>query len=151
MKRRSYTDLFTTFKIIKIIDEYRVIINAGTEDDIKQGDILQICAPDEPVVDPDTGRTLGILSCVKATIMATEVYDRFSICQNQMREILSIEAFAAAFKPKTAQLRVDATQITGGYDKTIHIGDIVKRTEYYEDLSESSSADKPDTADAPNA
>ena len=51
-------------KIARIIDEYSVVINAGYNDGILQGDSFEIFAPGAESKDPDTGESLGALDFV---------------------------------------------------------------------------------------
>lgn len=111
-------------KIVKIIDEYHVVINAGSSQGVKKGDVFQICAPSVNVVDPETGEKLGALEHVKATIEATEVYQKMAVCKNHVNAALIRLNIGGL--GKSVGLRVDAAQISGGFDNVIRLGDTVK-------------------------
>ena len=54
------------YKVAKIIDEYKVVINAGSRQDVCEGQKYLIYAIDNnEIFDPDTGRSLGYLEIVK--------------------------------------------------------------------------------------
>ena len=42
------------YKIAKIIDEYQVVVNAGSNDLIHDDDCLEVYQPGQEVTDPDT-------------------------------------------------------------------------------------------------
>lgn len=69
------------FKIVKIPSEYEVVINAGENYSITVGDKFDIYQTGEPVIDPDTGETLGLLDFIKDTVEATTVFEKMSICK----------------------------------------------------------------------
>ena len=64
----------------------RVWINLGIGS-VSVGDRLEVTAPGEPLVDPETGLDLGVLEETVGTVRVTQVEDRFSIA-----EALSISA-----------------------------------------------------------
>lgn len=71
-------------KIVRIISTTALIINAGTRQGIKKGDILTIMDPKgAPIVDPDTKQKIGILESIKANVVATEVYDNMTIAESE--------------------------------------------------------------------
>ncbi len=41
-----------TFKVVKIINEYSIVINAGSEQSLQLNDELEIFTPGKPVFDP---------------------------------------------------------------------------------------------------
>ena len=45
----------SNYKIVKIISEYKVVVNAGSNSFIKEGDILEVYQPGQEVTDPETG------------------------------------------------------------------------------------------------
>lgn len=52
--------------VVKIIDEYKVVINRGIRDGIKNGQrFLVYKVDDQELVDPDTGENLGQLEIIR--------------------------------------------------------------------------------------
>lgn len=52
-------------KVIKVIDNYRVVINKGESNGVKVGDRYLVFELGEELIDPDTSESLGILEIVK--------------------------------------------------------------------------------------
>lgn len=125
------------FKIVKILDEYNVVINAGISQDIKQGDQFQILDKEgSEVVDPDTQEVIGTLDLIKATVRVTELHEKMCICSSQssikmnspfLSGISSIsDSFTVSEQEK---LNVDLAQVTGGKrksNKKIRLGDVAR-------------------------
>lgn len=119
------------WKIVKIVDNYRVVINGGDNDGIKRDDTLEVFAVGQPVTDPDTNEVLGTLDTIKAYLRVTNVYEKMSLCENEDRKRVSmlfpLENFTQFVKNP---LPIDATEISGGYDSDnkIRVGDRVRKT-----------------------
>ncbi|WP_342538502.1 hypothetical protein MKY15_20885 [Sporosarcina sp. FSL K6-1540] len=122
------------YKIIKIIDEYTVIINAGFNQGIEVGDKFQILdKKGSEVKDPDTDEVLGYLDLIKDTVNASEVHEKMSFCttpfQASIYASLTASINEASFAPRQAKLNIDLEQVTGGLresDEPIRIGDSVR-------------------------
>src|SRR5699024_11343203 len=72
------------FKIVKILDVYNVVINAGLSHGLKQGDQFQILDKEgSDVIDPDTQEVIGKLDLIKATVSVTELQEKMCICSSQ--------------------------------------------------------------------
>jgi hypothetical protein len=69
--------------VVKIIDDKQLIINAGTENDIKVNDIFEIYEVGEEVKNPIINESLGVLDFIKATIVAVQVTPKMSVCRNK--------------------------------------------------------------------
>ena len=124
-------------KIVKIIDEYTVIINAGTNKGIEIGDKLQIIdEKGSEVKDPDTNEVLGFLDLIKDTVEVSEVHDKMCICvtphYTTVNNIISpgLRSIAGSIVfSEQKKLNVDLSQVTGGLRKSdapIQIGDPVR-------------------------
>ncbi len=118
------------FKIAKIVDEYSIVINAGSSVGVNQGDIFEIFAPGLEILDPDTNEFLGYLDYIKGKVVAKTVFEKMSVCTNQDVASSIIENFSTALEGKPAELNVDSMQISGGYEliqKKIRVGDYVRK------------------------
>lgn len=127
------------FKVAKILDEYNVVINAGTDHDVSVGDKFQILdKTGSAVEDPVTSEIIGYLDLIKATVTVIEVQEKMSICTSE--ETVSIigsiadnlagisHSLAPYTQTEKEKLNVDNKQITGGLrksNKPIRIGDDV--------------------------
>lgn len=123
-----------SWKIIKIIDNYQVVVNAG-HDDVARGDILEVYVEGSPVLDPDTNEELGTLDYIKALLEVDVVYPKMCICKNSEIERIPAFNFAALEKFQTIEkikpLPVDAAEISGGFVKSdikIRTGDKVRKS-----------------------
>jgi len=76
------------FKIVRILDEYRIIINAGSENGVNINDVFEIHGIIDTVYDPDTNEFLGSLDGIKAKVKVTQLHEKMSICKN-------VEVFSA--------------------------------------------------------
>lgn len=121
------------YRVIKIIDDKTIVINAGENDGIKSGNKFQIYAVGEHVIDPETKEDLGTLNTVKEVVSAIDVFPSMTICRHI--ETNYYNPFTNFVTPFTTQkidteksLNVETTQITGGLssDLTIKIGDKVR-------------------------
>ena len=64
------------FKVVKILDDYKLAINAGAKDQISLGQKFLIYSlSDEEIIDPDTNQSLGYLEIVKGTGIVTHVQE----------------------------------------------------------------------------
>lgn len=135
-----------TMKIAKIISTKQVVVNAGSKDGIKEGDTLEIIDKfgTNPVIDPDTGESLGTLDIPKGEVIVSRVYPHMAIAETPIRHITPYDSILKNTPPLNVamtlgmdreiqdDLNVDPSQITGGLpdpsDKEIHVGDdVIKR------------------------
>lgn len=131
------------FKVVKILDEYNLIINAGTKHGIKQNDEFQILdKKGSEVIDPDTQEVIGQLDLIKATVNVTELQEKMCICSSKHTVKIN-SPFSAGLSSITdnlsfseqEKLNVDLTQVTGGKRRSnekIRLGDtarLIKSTE----------------------
>lgn len=133
-------------KVAKIISTKQIVVNAGSNAGLKEGDTLEIIDKfgTDPVTDPDTGENLGTLDIPKGTVIVSRVYPRMAIADAPIEHTSSynsilqrnpaLTAINALGLNETVQsdLNVDPDQITGGLpnstDLEIHVGDeVIKR------------------------
>ncbi|NIK11155.1 FlgT C-terminal domain-containing protein [Alkalibacillus almallahensis] len=122
-----------TFKIVKIIDEYTLIINAGSNDGVNIDDKFQILdKKGNKVIDPDTKEVIGKLDLIKDTVTVTEVYEKMSVCSSKsvikQNNILNAPLYLKDQFIEQQKLNIDLNEVTGGLrksDEKIKIGDEV--------------------------
>lgn len=120
------------YKIAKIIDEYQVVVNAGSNDLIHDDDCLEVYQPGQEVTDPDTGESLGTMDFVKAKLRVVNVFPKMCVCENRETEQKSFfsNISQGLFFEETLPMNVQTTDISGGYegiDKKIKVGDLVRK------------------------
>lgn len=128
------------YKVVKIVDEYLIVVDYGLENGATEGDILEIIKVGEEVFDTENFVSLGTLDIVKAKVKVRQVYEHMSLCISDDTITIdsSLTGFAATLdalsenfsSTEIRALKVNTEQITGGYDEdsdlTIRIGDLVK-------------------------
>ncbi|PEL93058.1 hypothetical protein [Bacillus wiedmannii] len=137
---------YTKFKVIKIIDEFSLVINGGLYEDISIGDSIEVFLEGDELIDPfNDNRTLGTLDFIKDTLKVTEVYPRFAVCQKKVTKEIHIPSpLQVAVSQSmaglggitgtkreetiTEKINIDPSEITGRKtgDSVIKIGDIAR-------------------------
>ena len=120
--------------IIKIIDEYSVIIDLGNRT-VKKNDIVYIYEKNNTIKDLK-GNILGRYDICKGKLCVTEVYDNFSVCEAVPS---SSDKYTAIYNSlvlsplleattKKKKINIDPSVINKikAEDNAIRIGDIVK-------------------------
>lgn len=114
-------------KVIKIIDDYKIVLNVGLNEKIITGNLFQIVEGDGvEVIDPDTGESYGTLDITKATVKVIKVYPKMCICENNAQNMSYVNDISIHVPPK--RLRVNLNDVSGGYNENnvppIKLGDI---------------------------
>lgn len=102
------------FKIARILNMETVVINAGKNQGLSKGDILEIFEEPDPVFDPDTGEKIGSLVQRKALIIIIDTADKLSVCENYEKKDTSLPGSIASIistKTTPADLNVAYDQI----------------------------------------
>lgn len=112
------------FRVIKIIDDTSLIINAGSDNSVSVGDIMEIYGESDTIFDPQTKENLGKIDIIKDHLKVTKVYEKMCVCETPhvstyFTTILSNSLFSSTQK----KLDVEPTDISGSGDKTIRVGD----------------------------
>lgn len=73
------SEAFIRGKIIRIVDEQRIVVNVGLEHGVHPGDKFHILEIGEELRDPDSGQSLGVLELVKGVMEALHVQEKISL------------------------------------------------------------------------
>lgn len=118
------------FKVVKIISQYKVVINAGSDRYIQEGQEMEVFEPGQEVADPDTGEILGTLDYVKAKLRVVDVFPKMCICENRDGTTTkTISDLVSQSWIEKIPLNVDPKDISGGFEsvsKKIRVGDLVR-------------------------
>lgn len=76
-----------TGKVIKVIDEYKLVINRGSNDGVTMGDRYLIYRLGEQMIDPDTHEDLGTLEIVCGEGKPEHIQERFTTVVTSMQSI----------------------------------------------------------------
>ncbi|WP_157112079.1 hypothetical protein [Nocardia beijingensis] len=69
-----------TGKVARVLNSRRLVINRGSEHGVELEDRFKVMAPEgEPILDPDTGLTIGSVPFEKVRVRIIEVYDHMSV------------------------------------------------------------------------
>ncbi|WP_414470396.1 hypothetical protein [Methanobacterium sp. ACI-7] len=129
--------------IVGIKDEYTVVINKGSEDGVKEGDVFVIYDEGEEIIDI-TGESLGTLEIVKGKVEVDHTAERYSICSsrkeievrvpssliNTMNFFYESNSLYETKKVEIAPLKVNKEEINSELNlepTEIKIGDLVKQ------------------------
>lgn len=70
-------------KIVEVIDEYHVVINAGENDGVDEGDSVFVIGGSKEVKDPETNEVIEKIDVLhKAHLTVIEVHKRVSLCKS---------------------------------------------------------------------
>lgn len=119
----------TFAKVIRILDQYTIMIDKGFEtlSGIKEGEKITIFEPGPEIKDLD-GNILGNYDFKKADLIITEVYSKFSIAQNiEKQTAFSVTNLLAGNQIK-GTLNVNEKEINPlkPNNPKIQLGDLVK-------------------------
>ena len=78
------------YRVIKILDDYSILINYGFNQGAKHGDDLRIYIPGEEIIDPVTGKNLGRLDKIKEIVTVSMPYENFSVCKKISNKIIDV-------------------------------------------------------------
>lgn len=119
---------------MKIISTKQIVINAGFDEGIKEGEELEIIdkISNEPVVDPETGEDLGYLNISKGKVRVSRVFPKMSIAEAPYETYSILDQLGNIKMPSAtiqSDLNVDPKEITGGLPSPskdpIRVGDTV--------------------------
>lgn len=65
-------------KVVKIVDKYTIVINAGSDRSLRVGKQFLIVGLGETLIDPDTKEPLGELEVVRGKARVTHVQERMA-------------------------------------------------------------------------
>lgn len=115
------------FKVVHIMDEYTIIINAGQRDGVTIGTRFQIFDDGYSVLDPDTGENYGSIDYVKETVITDDVREKMCLCHSTTSIFSDALQNSIATLSNAKKLNLDISQqISLDVEKTIRIGDKVR-------------------------
>ena len=115
-------------KVIKIIDEFTVVINKGIEDSVKEGDVCLIYSIGDELFDPDTNESLGLLEIVKGQGKVIHVQEKLATIQS-----IEFKKTRILRKPGISSWNQFSNQEEESFDSTmlpfkdLNINDFVKK------------------------
>ncbi len=126
-------------KIIRILDEQRILVNVGFEQGVQPGDYYHVLMIGDEIIDPDSNEPLGELQLVKAEVEAVHVLEKMTlmmpVAEPHIRQDSVLSATLANTKsigdnpilPNRGKLNVKPNQVHGReMISTIGVGDAVR-------------------------
>lgn len=120
-------------QVIRIVDEYTLIINSS-EYDVQVGDIIQVYETFDPIQDLD-GTELGDLVHVKDELEVVQVEPNYAICKKN-KTVNKTVSLGLALSPLLEHTYTEKVKLTvnsedidpfPSFTKEIHIGDNVRK------------------------
>ncbi|EHI54605.1 hypothetical protein HMPREF9333_02247 [Johnsonella ignava ATCC 51276] len=129
-KAAAKSDQNSIGNVIRIIDEFSLIINVGRSK-INKGDIVQVYENCGTIYDID-GTKLSDYEFVKDELVVSEVHEKYAICKNHKHK--NIAPLALQLPPQLVPtlsqepLNIDYNEINPftPTDVLVHVGDTVK-------------------------
>jgi hypothetical protein len=121
-------------KVAKVIDEFKVVLNVGTDDGIEANQDFIIYRQGDDITDPDTGESLGTFEEVIGRGVITYVQDRIATLESSdileggrkvVRKANRFTGIIGMFSPDTEEV-FEMPDKTKPF-KNARIGDLVKR------------------------
>ena len=120
-------------KVVKIKDEYSVVINVGDSKGASIGDRVYIINTIlENITDPDTGEDLGDIVDTKCTLYISHVYEKVSVCaasqESTVYEAMSLALNSLSMFSEKVPLNIDYNDLETlkvRQDDKIKVGDVV--------------------------
>ncbi|MBI2135362.1 hypothetical protein HYU09_05195 [Candidatus Woesearchaeota archaeon] len=121
-------------KIIKILDEYRVVIDKGYTDGVEKDTIFIIYSEGEIVEDPETKENLGRIEHVKSKIKPLHIQENFTIMETAEKEASTnltgimhyLSTSQVFYRKKPLKISADIKK-SEQPDDTIKVGDLVRQ------------------------
>ncbi len=127
----SFTTQVLHGKVIKILDEFRVVVDIGHKDGIKKDMKFFIYEYGEEIHDPITNEIIDKIEIVKHHIKVTHIQEKFSIMRSDEYEEPYIigSVFAKTFQLRTIPFSTETKPLKSspeGY-KIVKVGDLVRQ------------------------
>ena len=114
------------FKIVRILDEYRLIINAGSDANVVRSCRFYVMGEKSDVIDIDTNERLGFIPVIKDIVKPVFIEEKFCICEGCEDVRYKMSDTTPLLFSQSRKLNINVTQITGSYmDTPINICDKV--------------------------
>ena len=124
------TDTNKIGNVIRILDEYSILVNCGSKD-LREGMLIQVYTPVEMITDID-GTPLGYYNYIKDTLKVISCETNFSLCRKYERSekpiFFALSPLLEERIPESAPLNINETDIQPlpSIYPSIKVGDPIK-------------------------
>ena len=122
-----------TYRVIEIIDNTSILINAGTRNGVSKGDLVRVIEIGENVIDPETKHCIGTLDYLKDELEIVVAYPSFSLCKKlyhkKVNMLQPLTSKVLTIDTSIEKLNVNKDQISNRKldgNPVISVGDLVK-------------------------
>jgi hypothetical protein len=98
------------FKVVDIVSPSKIVINAGTRDDIRSGQLFLVYRLGNDITDPDTGEALGRPEIPRGVGRVISVQERLSVLESIM-ESETFRLLSGSTGMERTRLPFDGVQI----------------------------------------
>lgn len=124
-------------KVAAILNARDLVINKGRNDGVSEGMEFQVTQPDVPILDPESGVSLGVLTRDKIKVRVVEVHSQFSVAKTyetysahvpsafEQAELLSRRRTVTRVRKIITESPDQNTSIIGQEGSTVNVGDPV--------------------------
>jgi hypothetical protein len=113
--------------VVRLIDNYSVVINKGSRDGIKNGSRFLIYSELEEIIDPETQENLGKLELPKGYAIIENIQERISVIKSSKVETRTKQFKNPFFRTSLLSGVEEETQsVQLPFDRGVQIGDRVK-------------------------
>ncbi len=113
-------------KVAKVIDQYKLVINKGKIDGIRESQrMLVYCIDNEEIKDPDTGKSLGFLELVRGSGRIIFVEEEYSILESDQIVNRLLSPSYQAYMSTQIEMQKYLEKTLKSFDNP-QIGDLVK-------------------------
>ena len=122
-------------KVLRIFDDTSLLVNIGSREGLKRGNIVVVIEKGGEITDPESGESLGELELIKAELVAVDVQEKISILKvepeisQQVNLPLSAQMVRDSVKPGTDKKRMEVVrgEISGlPAPSPVREGDVVR-------------------------
>lgn len=127
-----------TGKVVKVLNNFEVVVNLGAESGVAMDDVFVVYARGEELKDPDTGGSLGTLEIVRGRARAVHVQDRLTTLrsiethseqQERKRPVLRTpfeDAMGIRVLQRQEEYVTEVVQVPAPF-REVRVGDLVRR------------------------
>jgi len=125
-------------RVVEIIDNQTVVINAGYADGITKSDLFTIYREAEEIIDPITNENLGRLHIVKGTAQVENIQENMTTIKsnriNRVKKVYSPPQYSSLMAPPkiwrqtTPETTTEYKEESAPFQRDVEKGDIVTIT-----------------------
>ena len=88
-------------KVIKIVDDFKLAINKGSDDSITKNDIFIIFEKGEELFDPDTNESLGFLEIPKLKMRVFNIQNKLTLLESMETQTITDKKIKKTIKKQS--------------------------------------------------